>query len=60
MPQFYIKQGKNEAIKITKAKELLKMLPDHQAEMQKYIKANKPKMFKEDDLKKLFEYYNTL
>lgn len=60
IPQYYFKQGKSEALKITKAKEFLKMLPEHQDKMHKYLKENKLKMNNEDDLIKLFDHYNTL
>ena len=61
LPEVYIiKNNKNEAIGFRNKKELLNILSNHKAEIEKYIKSQKLKPDKADDLKKLLDYYQML
>lgn len=56
---YYLRDGKNEAIKVDKKSEVINFFPSHNDEIATYIKKNKIKANKEDGLKKVVEYYNS-
>ncbi len=59
-PVYYIKNGA-QIIKLGKKEnELLNALPDHKTEAADFIKKNKIKLNKEEDLVKLVKFLNTL
>jgi len=57
---YYIRLGLEAAQKIEKKKDLEAIFPDHKKEVANFIKKNKINHRKEDKLKELVEYYNTL
>ena len=58
---YYIKREGEPAFIVYKTpKSILKALPDKQIELKKYIDQNELKIKKEEDLKALVEYYNSL
>lgn len=57
---YFIRIGKEAAIKVNNKKELISAFPDHQKEITAYIKKNKIKTNKEESLQQLIRYYNTL
>ena len=59
-PVYYIKNG-TQIIKVTKKEsELINALPDHKTEAADFIKKNKIKLNKEEDLFKLVKFLNTM
>lgn len=59
--QYYIKVGDNLAVLTSKKKkEIAKLMPEHKNEVLKFVKENKIKMTKEEDLLQLVAYLNTL
>ncbi len=58
-PVYYIKNG-TQIIKVSKKEsELINVLPDHKTEAADFIKKNKIKLNKEEDLLKLVKFLNT-
>lgn len=58
---FYMVSKQNRFIPIpTKHKDLLKMISYKQAEVKKYLKDNRIKLSKENDVKKFMVFYNNL
>lgn len=51
--------GKTEPFKFNK-KQVLEVISEHKSETEKYIKANNLSLKKEEDVIKIFKYYNTL
>ncbi len=58
--EFYIRFGKNAALKVGKKKETVAIFPKFQKEIEDFIKKNKINTNKEADLKKLVRHYNSL
>lgn len=57
---YFLYFGNKPAIRVTNKKEILDALPAHRQAIQKYMKKEKFKARKQDDLVKLMYYYNTL
>ncbi|MDX8340081.1 hypothetical protein SLH46_12845 [Draconibacterium sp. IB214405] len=57
---FYIRFGMEAAELIGNKKELVALFPDHQKEIEAFIKEKKIKTGKAEDLKELINYYSTL
>jgi hypothetical protein len=57
---YYIRIGMEAAQLIEKKKDLEAVFPDHKKEIENFIKKNKVNHRKEDKLKALVEYYNSL
>lgn len=57
---YYIRFGEEAAQLIENKKDLVKVFPDHKKEIAAFIKNNKINHRKEDKLKELVDYYNTL
>ena len=57
---YYIRIGMEEARLVENKKDLEAVFPDHQKEVSSFIKKNKVNHRKEDKLKELVEYYNSL
>ncbi len=60
IPEYFIRIGENEAVKISNAKDLVAVLNEQKSKIENFIKTNKLNAKKEDDLKKIVEYYNSL
>lgn len=62
LPVVYLlqKNESSEVIGFRNKKELLSLFPTYKNEMQTFIKKNKLKHNRQDDLKKLLNYYDTL
>lgn len=50
----------NRLVKVKSGKNLLQALPDHTAELEKYVKEHKLKLKDEAEMARLVAYYNTL
>jgi hypothetical protein len=58
---YFIQKEGNPATKISsKTKEFLKCFPDNNNLISNYLKADKLKVKKEEDLIKIIDYYNSL
>ncbi len=57
---FYIRVGLEAAELVGNKKELVLLFPDHQKEIESFIKTNKTKSKKAEDLIELVKYYNSL
>ncbi|WP_340113206.1 hypothetical protein [Maribellus mangrovi] len=57
---YFIRIGKEAALEIENKKDLEAVFPDHKKEIASFIKKNKVNHRKEDKLKELVEYYNSL
>lgn len=57
---YYYKVGNGALIKIENLKKMIENLPDRQTEVSQFAKQEKISVRKEDELKKLFRYYNSL
>ncbi|HPF51856.1 MAG TPA: hypothetical protein PK335_09800 [Draconibacterium sp.] len=57
---YYLRFGMEPAVSCGNKKELVESFPEHKNEMEAFIKKNKINVKKEDELKKLVEYYNSL
>lgn len=57
---YYIKIGLAEAKKVDRKKELIDVFPDHNNEIETFIKKHKIKASKPENLIKLVKYYNAL
>ncbi len=57
---FYIRLGQLEAYHISNKKELTVILEDKAKEMDDFLKKNKTRFNRMDDMQKLVNYYNTL
>lgn len=58
---YFIKKEREPAFLVNNtSKSILKALPDRKIELEKYIDQNQLKIKKEEDLKALVEYYNTI
>lgn len=57
---YFIKVGTNPAQKVGNKKELAALFGDHQSELAAFIKKNKIKVNKADQLQELVQYYNSL
>ncbi len=55
--EYYIKVGEQEAKHVGNKKDLISILS---TDIEKYIKSNKLKIGKEEDLKQIVDYYNSL
>jgi len=59
-PNYFIGVQEKIPMKIKNDKDFIKLLPQHQDEISLYIKKNKLKFRKQEDLVKVVEYYNSL
>ncbi|QBA64923.1 hypothetical protein [Muriicola soli] len=58
---YYLKVGSDPAVKVgLKKKDMVKVLADHQKEVQAFIKENSLKIRSEEDVLQLLAYYNSL
>ncbi|MFV0266575.1 MAG: hypothetical protein ACK5HT_05505 [Draconibacterium sp.] len=57
---FYIRIETASAQRIDNKKDLLQVFPDHQNDMEAFVKKNKISPAKIDELKSVIEYYNSL
>ncbi|MCY1719062.1 hypothetical protein OU798_01825 [Prolixibacteraceae bacterium Z1-6] len=57
---YYIREGTESAQKIDNKNVLIQFFPDHQKEVAAFVKKNKIKHNKEEDLTELINYYNSL
>lgn len=57
---YYIRIGQEAALKVVSKKDIISIFPDHKKEIETFIKKNKVKITKEESLKKLVLYYNSL
>jgi hypothetical protein len=57
---FYLAEYPANANKFSGKKELLELLGSHKEEMELFIKQNKPKFSRQDDMCKLMEFYYSL
>jgi len=57
---YFIKVGTSEAKEVDSKKELLEAFPDKTAQLEKFIKQNKIKTNKQEDLIQLVHFYNSL
>jgi hypothetical protein len=58
--EFYLLPSAGEAVKLSGKKDLLEILTSHTDEMEQFIKNNKVKFNKQEDLVSLMQYYNSL
>jgi hypothetical protein len=58
--EYYIRVGMEPAKIIIKRRDISNVLPDHQEQLEDYIKEHKIKTNRPDDLGKLVQYYNSL
>jgi hypothetical protein len=58
--QFYIRIGGDEIQRVDNLKNMIARFPDKQSELTAYAKKEKISTKKEEDLKRLLEYYNSL
>jgi hypothetical protein len=58
--KYYIRTGNDAARLSNKKKDLPDLFPDHSSEIASFIKSNSINPNKEEDLKKLVDYYNSL
>ncbi len=56
---YFFRNGKNEAILVDKKNELIEFFPAHNKEIEAFIKKNKIKMNKPEDLIEVVNYYNS-
>ena len=59
-PKIFIDQGDGVLVYVKDKKDFLKQVPNKTDELESFIKKNKTKFRKPDNVKKLVEYYNTL
>ncbi|HKJ77880.1 MAG TPA: hypothetical protein VKA10_00040 [Prolixibacteraceae bacterium] len=57
---YYIKVGNSEAKNIASKKDLVAVFPDHQKQVEKFVKKNKVKPNKPERMVKLVKFYNQL
>lgn len=57
---YYFRIGLEQAKKVDNKKELIAIFPDHNNEIETFIKENKVKVSKPESLIKLVKYYNSL
>lgn len=57
---YYLRSGSEEAKLIESKKDLLEFFPDHNAEVEEFVKKNKVKDNDAGSLKELVKYYNSL
>ena len=57
---FYISVDKQPALRINKKNDVYEALKSHTKGLEAYVKQNKLKLTKEDDLQQLIKYYNSL
>ena len=57
---YYIRIGLEQAKKVDNKKELIAVFPDHNNEIEAFIKKNKIKASKPDSIIKVVKYYNSL
>jgi len=58
--EYYIRVGENQAKLVGNKNDLLEVFPDHQKQLETFIKKNKIKPNKPESLKELVKYYNSL
>lgn len=58
--EYFVRIGEAEAVKISNRKELLTALSDKSSQMDLFIKKNKTKFNREEDLLQAIKYYNQL
>ena len=58
--EYYIRLGQEAALKVGNKKEVVSLFPDHRDEIATFIKKNKIKTTKAEDLQELVKYYNSL
>jgi hypothetical protein len=57
---FYLAEVPGDAVKFNGKKEFLELIKSHTAELEQFIKQNKTKFSKHDDMIKLMKFYYTL
>lgn len=57
---YYISIGENTATKVGSKKDILNLMEDHSKEISAYLKQNKVKLSKSEQLQQLVQYYNSL
>ncbi len=57
---YFIRIGLEAAVRVGNKKELIALFPEFQEEIATFVKKNKIKANKEEDLQKLVQYYNSL
>ena len=57
---YYLKQGKAAAREIDSRKDLLELFPDNQQQIREYMKQNRLKVNKEEDLSSIVQYCGSL
>ena len=57
---YYIRVGGSCAIEVRNKRDLLEIFPDHQKQLEAFIKKHKVKPNKPETLKELVQYYNSL
>lgn len=58
--EFYLLLSAGEAVKLSGKKDLLEILTSHTNELEQFIKDNKVKFTRQEDLISLMKYYNSL
>ena len=58
--EYYIRVGNSQAKLVGNKKDLLDIFPDHQKQLEAFIKKHKVKPTKPETLKELVQYYNSL
>ena len=58
--RFYLRHGTNGVYAVENKKVLLTAMDDHRSEIESYIKTEKTRISKREDLRKLVAYYNSL
>ena len=58
--EFYVSIGNKPAVQVYKTKDLIALLSNHKRELQVFAKKEKIKVRKENDLKRILNYYNSL
>ncbi|MCT4646531.1 MAG: hypothetical protein N4A74_16195 [Carboxylicivirga sp.] len=59
-PLLYISIHQKPAVLVASKNDFIDLMPNHKAEIARYIKKNKVKFKKPDSVKQLVEYYNSL
>lgn len=59
-PEFFFAVGDDQIVKLTSSKDFIELLPEHQDKIAQFIKKNKLKFRKQEDIVKVVEYFNSL
>ena len=59
-PTYFIISNGNQIAEVRNEKDILELLPDQKETVSKYIKKNKLKVKREEDLRQVIVYYNSL